>query len=463
MPDTVTTDTITAERARVADISRVIAQSRGLIPPALLDQIQGRACAAGLDADAVRSMLWDIMTGKGPALALPMPPAVLRQPDPNDPAVIRDAMAEAIARRGMHGYEPTSSRHAEFLDMRPTQMAAELLRLRGEPAPSRDPLVIVERALTTSSDFPAVLSAAANKMLLAGYRPARPTYRDVFRRRDFRDFRPHRYLRAGYFPSLMALQEGGEIQVGTLSESQEAVLLSTFARRIRVTRQMLVNDDLGAFTDFASMIGRRIADFENATAYALVNSANGDGPILATGNAAVFGTGAARANKASAGSTVDLASLAAGRAAIMRQRSLDGLPIVIGDRMRLLVGPNLELPARQLTVAVEADQVTREDVFAGMIDPIVEPMIPANRWYLFAHAETAPVYVYGFFDGAEAPQVSTGPIQGVDACGDQRRVRLRRGRRGLARRMVQSGQLIRTSRKPRLYVASFSAEGSWPR
>ena len=50
-----------------------------------------------------------------------------------------------------------------------------------------------------------------------------------------------------------------------------------------------------------------------------------------------------------------------------------------------------------------------------MIDPIVEPMIPSNRWYLFAHAETAPVYVYGFLDGADAPQVSTGPIQGVDA------------------------------------------------
>ncbi|MBX9749276.1 MAG: Mu-like prophage major head subunit gpT family protein [Roseococcus sp.] len=415
MPDTNTTDAITAERARVADISRVIAQSRGLIPPGILDHLQDRANAAGWPADTLRGALWEVMTGKGASLVQQMPPPLPYTPDPNDPAVIRDAMAEAIACRGMHGYVPRSDRHAEFLDMRPTQMAAELLRLRGEPAPSRDPLVIVERALTTSSDFPAVLSAAANKMLLAGYRPAQPTYRDVFRRRDFRDFRPHRYLRAGDFPSLVALSENGEIQVGTLSESQEAVLLSTFARRIRVTRQMLVNDDLGAFTDFASMIGRRIADFENATAYALLNTANGDGPVLATGNAAVFSTGAARANKANAGSTLDLVSLAAGRAAIMRQRSLDGMPIVIGDRMRLLVGPNLEMLARQLTVPVDADQVTRENIFAGMIEPIVEPMIPGNRWYLLADAETAPVYVYGFLDGADAPQVSTGPIQGVDA------------------------------------------------
>jgi Flavin reductase like domain len=37
---------------------------------------------------------------------------------------------------------------------------------------------------------------------------------------------------------------------------------------------------------------------------------------------------------------LDLASLAAGRAAVMRQKSLDGVPIAIGERMRVLVGPS---------------------------------------------------------------------------------------------------------------------------
>ena len=130
-------------------------------------------------------------------------------------------------------------------------------------------------------------TAAANKMLLAAYQPAAPSYRQIFLRRDFRDFKPHRHLRVGDFPTLMPLMENGEIQAGTMSESQEIVLLQTFARRIRVTRPMLVNDDLGAFTDFAAAIGRRVADFENATAYALLNQANGDGPTLTNG----LGTG----------------------------------------------------------------------------------------------------------------------------------------------------------------------------
>jgi hypothetical protein len=199
-----------------------------------------------------------------------------------------------------------------------------------------------------------------------------------------------------------------------MSESQELVFLQTFARRIRVTRQMLVNDDLGAFTDFAAMIGRRVADFENATAYALVNLANGDGPTLTTGNAAVFGTAAARANKAAAGTVLDETNIGAGRTAIMRQRSLDGLPISIGRSMRVLVGPALELAALRLTTSITPATSGTVNPYVGLLQPVVEPLIPANRWYLFAEPPTTPVYVYGYLNGAEGPQVITGPVSGVD-------------------------------------------------
>ncbi|WP_135468537.1 phage major capsid protein [Crenalkalicoccus roseus] len=164
----------------------------------------------------------------------------------------------------------------------------------------------------------------------------------------------------------------------------------------------------------AAAIGRRVADFENATAYNLLNAANGDGPTLATGNAPVFSTAATRANTAGAGSALDLAGLAAGRAAIMRQRTLDGLPIAIGNAMRLLVGPNQELAARQLTVAVQATQIGQANVYAGFVQPLVEPLIQANRWYLFSEPAASPVYVYGYLNGAEGPQVTTGPVQGAD-------------------------------------------------
>ena len=397
-----------------------------------------------ISPEVLRGRLWDAFTSSAARPSLPARPEV--GPSNDDPTQILDAMAEALAVRTMPGYQPTgggpgAGRHSEFLGWRPSDMIGEMLRLRGERNVPRNPTILAERAFHTTSDFPALLSAAANKMLLAAYAPAAPTYRTLFLRRDFRDFKPHRHLRVGDFPTLLPLSENGEVQAGTMSESQELVLLQTFARRIRVTRQMLVNDDLGAFTDFAAMIGRRVAEFENATAYQLLNTANGDGPTLTTGNAPVFATGAARLNKANAGTALDLGNLAAGRAAVMKQKTLDGLPISIGASMRLLVGPNQELAARQLTVSVQATQTSNANVYAGFVQPLVEPLIGEPLVPVLRPAGRAGLCL-------RLPERRRGAAghhrqcAGRGRCRSQCDLRLRRGRHRLARRLVQSGRLM---------------------
>jgi hypothetical protein len=402
-----------AERERISGIDGAIDAARALVGTETAAHIRREAVERGWHPDQARRSLFDAMVKSAAPPAIPARPET--GPGHDSPSEILDAMAEALAARSMPGYQPQGAgRHAEFMGWRPSDMIGELLRVRGERNVPRNPTLLAERAFHTTSDFPLLLSAAANKMLLAAYQPAAPSYRQIFLRRDFRDFKPHRHLRVGDFPTLVPLMENGEIQAGTMSESQEIVLLQTFARRIRVTRPMLVNDDLGAFTDFAAAIGRRVADFENVTAYALLNQANGDGPTLTNGPAAVFGTAAARLNKAAAGSALDINNLANGRAAILRQKTLDGLPISVGNAMKLLVGPSLELPARQLTVSVGATQISHANIYAGFVQPLVEPLIPNNRWYLFADPPTAPVYVYGYLNGAEGPQVTTGPVSGVD-------------------------------------------------
>jgi hypothetical protein len=74
---------------------------------------------------------------------------------------ILDAMTEAIAARAMPGYQPAGNgRHAEFMGWRPSAMVRELLSLHGETQVPRDPVRLAERAFHTTSDFPALLSAA---------------------------------------------------------------------------------------------------------------------------------------------------------------------------------------------------------------------------------------------------------------------------------------------------------------
>jgi len=69
---------------------------------------------------------------------------------------------------------------------------------------------------------------------------------------------------------------------------------------------------------------------------------------------------------------------------------------------------------RTPTDATSKSQIGNANVYAGFVQPLVEPLIGANRWYLFSDPLASPVYVYGYLNGAEGPQVTTGPVQGAD-------------------------------------------------
>jgi hypothetical protein len=110
--------------------------------------------------------------------------------------------------------------------------------------------------------------------------------------------------------------------------------------------------------------------------------------------------------------------LRAAKASAMASRISDGesCPGPVSGRAGMAGGAALFTIAsnRELTVSVGATQINQTNIYAGFVQPLVEPLIPNNRWYLFADPPTAPVYVYGYLNGAEGPQVTTGPVSGVD-------------------------------------------------
>lgn len=137
MLDTITaTDAVQAERARIAELSRVTTQARLALPHAVADDLHDRAIAEGWSADAMRSALFQALVQgtdlPQPSSQVPDWPGQTVPADPHDPAAVCDAMAEAIAVRSMHGFVAASPRHAEFLGLRPIQIAEHLLRLRGQ-------------------------------------------------------------------------------------------------------------------------------------------------------------------------------------------------------------------------------------------------------------------------------------------------------------------------------------------
>jgi hypothetical protein len=390
---------IAAERERNAEIMAA-ARSAGL-PGDWAE----RHIAAGTGADMARKEALDEVSKR----ATPrVSPAVQKGESGDDPVALARAMGHALAVRAMPslaGAEGIEPRFREFSGLRPSDMLIELAAARGERVSSRDRHRLIDqlfaRGTHTSSDFPLLLEAASNKMLEAGYALANPSYRRFFAQRSFTDFKAHKFLTAGDFPSLAEIAEGGEIQEGSISEKRESITPKTYGRQVKITRQMLINDDLGAFADFSTMIGRRVANDENALAFAVVNTASGAGPTLVEGNAAVFTTG--RGNRAASGGAIAEATLDTGYAAMMGATSLDGQKLNVEPRI-LLTGAAYRGPALRYTARISPESGANVGLYSEL-EPISDANITGNRWYLFADPLAYPVYVYGYVNGQTAPMV----------------------------------------------------------
>lgn len=369
---------------------------------------------AGATLEAARSAALDEMVKRSAAGTVATARVVH---DPNDPTLMRSAMAEALAHRLAPGVVKLDekSRAREYMTHRSLDMLGDLLVARGERINLRDTGALLERAVGahSSSDFPLLLQDAANKVLLGAYAAAAPTYRQWAGRRTFTDFKPHRFLRLGDFPTFKEVTaENGEVRYGTMSENRETVTAKQFATGIVIGRPALINDDLGALGDWASMIATRAAADENARAYSLLVS----NPVMSD-SVALFNS--AHGNKSASAGGIDATTVGAAVAAMRKQTSLDGIPLNLTPRF-LVVGPDREMAARQLLTTVVATKSSDVNPWSGVAELIVDANITSTEWYLFADPAVAPVIVYGFLSAS-----GEGPTTEAETDFDSRAVKIR--------------------------------------
>lgn len=308
-----------------------------------------------------------------------------------------DQMALAVASRARRVEVPESAH--QYAKASFSELALEVLgwyrRGRGKHA-RLDAPEIVGLALHSTSDFPLLLLNALNKTLQPAYEQANPSYRRIASPRQFSDFRPHHFAKAGDFPVPLQVQENGEFTYGTMGEAKEIVTAITYGRILGLSRQMLINDDLSAFADLATKAGRRVADFENATFYTIcILAAAGLGPTLVEGAVAVFN--AAHNNLTGAGALSNTL-LGSAWALMQAQTSIDGLKLNIGPSF-VLTSPASHVLARTLLTEIQATQASNINPFAGMMTAISDANLTGTRFYVLADPGALPNYVYGFVGG----------------------------------------------------------------
>ncbi|TIN36840.1 MAG: hypothetical protein E5Y10_22190 [Mesorhizobium sp.] len=318
---------------------------------------------------------------------------------------MRDAIVARLARAGGARNVEIPEHARAYGEMGIAEMAAECIGYRGALRTPRQVTDVFERAFHTTSDFPAIFADSMNMRLLARYQVAAPAYRRFAIRYTAADFRKVNVVRAGDFPALQPVNEAGEIKSGTFSESKEEFQVFPYGVSFRLSRQMLINDQLGAIDQVLGSTGDRVADWENAKAFTLLLSGSGAGPTLVTDNKRVFH--ADHGNLTGSGTAISVASVGVGRASMMKQTTLDGIKANFAPAT-LLVGPDTLTVAEQLmTTLTPAQQSNAVPESIRRIVPIGDANITGNAWYLFSDPMTAPCFAYGYLDGFEGPRLSS--------------------------------------------------------
>src|SRR5690606_28154791 len=192
-------------------------------------------------------------------------------------------------------------------------------------------------------------------------------------------FRRKTKLQISEAPTLEKVNEAGEFTYGALHDAKESYAIATFGKIIAVTRQLLVNDDVGAFTDMSAKWGEAAADFEAQQLVDLLEAGSGAGPAMDDGKTLFH---ADHGNIAASGAAISVTSLAEARLKMRRQKGLAGRRINVRPRF-FGVPPELELAAEQVLAAVQP--TTSDDVtpFGGKLELLVETRLSsATRWYL---------------------------------------------------------------------------------
>jgi Mu-like prophage major head subunit gpT len=336
----------------------------------------------------------------------------------DNPQVFVRAAGEALHHRVAPSFQP-SAQARQYLNQRIPDLARECLRRRGESVVGLGGPELVTRALHTTSDFPLILADTVGRTLRASYAAAPSGIRQLARETTAADFRTkHRLMFDSSGVTLEKVNEHGEFKSGTMAEGEETYAISTFGRIFGITRQALVNDDVGAFTDLARRLGNAAAAFEAQSLADLLVQGAGLGPLMKDGQRLFHTT---HGNVAGTGAAPSETTLSAARLAMRKQTGLGGGLIDVTP-FAVLVPSDLETTTEKVLSAIQAAKTDDVNPFTSL-RLVVEPRFTsATRWYTVANPATADGLEFAYLAGATGPQVESQAGFKVD--GVEIRVRL---------------------------------------
>lgn len=286
----------------------------------------------------------------------------------------------------------------------------------------------LNEALTTS-DFPSLFGNVLYRRLLAQYKTQPQTWRNYVEiDNTVQDFRDRWAVTIdGAASAYDPVKEQSGYPEAKLSDNKYLYHVNKFGRKLSLSWEMTVNDDLRAFQRAPQLMGMGGARSIERFVTQLYVDANGPAATFYTsGNKNIINT----ANGASVNNPpLNVQGIIDGLVVLSNMRDSDGEPILI-DAIHLVVPPALWSMANNLTKANElvvggfgqtagggtaGQQLRVENWIRNQFQVSVNYYIPVvansangnTSWFLFADPKTSgrPALEIGFLRGMEEPQM----------------------------------------------------------
>jgi hypothetical protein len=270
----------------------------------------------------------------------------------------------------------------------------------------------------TSISLSGILGNVANKALLNAYTAVNVVWRMIAAVRSHSDFKTVTRYRLDSTGALKKVGQDGEIKHVGLDSAGYTSKLDTYAAMLALTRQMMINDDLGAFTSLPAFMGRMAALRIEELVFGLILAntgsffAGGNNNLLTGGGSVLDDTGAA---------------LDAAETAFLNMVDVNGKPVLTTPQI-LLVPTALKPVATRLYnggALITGATTTRiaANTFVGKYPPVVSPYLSntalrdqdgvafsgqsATAHYLFADPNDRAAIGVAFLNGQQQPTIES--------------------------------------------------------
>ena len=261
----------------------------------------------------------------------------------------------------------------------------------------------------TGSDFPVLLENTMHKSLEAGYAIAADSWRRWCAVGSVSDFRAHNRYMVGSLANLDALTEAAEFTNKAMPDGRkQSVSIGTKGNILNLTRQAVINDDMGALTGLSFAMGRAAARTIETDVYAALSLNSGLGPTLSDGKTIIH---ADHGNIAGTAGAPSVSTVEAGILKMAAQKDISGNDYLDLSPTIWLGPKSLETTVRVLNANTYDPAATgssknfmTSNPYNGQFSDIVASQrLAATKWYMLADPNIAPVIEVDFLNGVQEP------------------------------------------------------------